>query len=185
MSLRIGQIYIQSESLPNVEKAILDCCRKIRTKFIPHQKYQLEGVRQALKCIIKTKRRYYVCPPKDGWICMWEVIKYGATLADPGITCCLSHTLHSKSLWLNLNQDCNTWAYQLFEKGRLKEELFLPEDYFLGNIASGNLNSYGSCLEFATIFKNKMNLPYFLLTIPQLERKKKLLDSVVKIIARV
>jgi hypothetical protein len=115
MALRGSQIVVWSDNVAGVVGAIKDCCQG-HSKYCA-QAQQLnpfvDGVRDFL-FLVKDSRRFYLCPPRGGQICMWEVVKGGVGFADPVMVACMSGVLRAKAMWLQINEDCNIWSYQIF-----------------------------------------------------------------------
>lgn len=173
MALRIQQLFLQTSNIENAIHCLRSCSRARGNTFAPHPKYKLSGVEQTLKSLVRKFRRFVLMPPSNGYCTVWEIVDH-AEFADPGLAQCLSECIQAKSIWIKLDEDFNIWAYQVYQSGRLEDELFRPEDYFLGRTESGDFRSYGKCHTFAETFGRSNNLPHFLLTVPQLERDKHL-----------
>lgn len=180
MGLALDQIYLRANDTERPAAVIREYCSQRGAQFVPHQRYRLEGVKQVLGLIAhRRKRRYYLLPTCGDWVCVWEVVDH-STFADPGLVCFLSEALHSMALWLTIDQGYNMWAYQVFANGRLEEEVFLPEEYFLGN-TEADLDTYGDCHDFAGEFNGRMHLPHFLMSPRELDRQKEVKSLVVKL----
>lgn len=182
MALRVEQVYVFSRKTEEVVQALRECSRIRGRRFSPHPRYRLTGIKEVLRHLVTGKRCFLVAPPKYGWICIWEIADC-AEFADPGLVSCLSNVLGVRTLWVALHDDYNIFAYQVFDAGILEEEVFRPEDYFLGKIEGGDYESYGSCHRLAEDLNRRLKLPYFLLTVPAMQRRQSLTRSVKKVIA--
>jgi hypothetical protein len=152
-----------------------------RNSFKPHRTFALNGVKQILKNLIKTNRRFTLLPT-DGWIVLWE--KAGGTeFADPNLTKWLSQDLSTDAIWIYLVVDFNIWSCQSFRNGKLLYEVFKPTSYFLGE-SSPVGRSHVSCMTYAKRFQAKQKLPCFLTTLARLEKSKRMLKSTHSIVVR-
>jgi hypothetical protein len=182
MALRVEQVYVFSRKTEEVVLGLRECSRIRGRNFSPHPRYRLTGVKEVLRRLVTGKRRFLVAPPKYGWVCIWEIAGR-AEFADRGLVSCLSNVLGVRTLWVALNDEYNIYAHQVFDRGILEEEMFRPEDYFLGKVEGGDYGSYGSCHSLAEDLNRRLKLPHFLLTVPAMQRRQSLTRSVRKVVA--
>jgi hypothetical protein len=187
MSNRFAKMYVKTKSIDGVVSEIKSCVTKNGKRFVRHRKYRLEGIRQTLAFVVGKRRRFLLEETK-GWVVVREIVMH-TEFADPLLAKWLSTKLKTESLWLKVNEDYNIWAFQRFEHGKLVDENFRPEGYFLAKNAeqaeSSDLDSYGWCGDFASRFEKKLKLPDLYLTLAQLKRMPKRFAKVRKIEARI
>jgi hypothetical protein len=188
MALRVSQMYVQSSNVRDVAGALREYCRIHRLRFVRHARYRIDGIRQVLSYLSKSRkqRRFLLLPPTGNWITLWEQVDY-SDFADPSVVQFLSLTLLTRTLWAELNDDYNIWAYQIFERGELVKEQFHPECYFLkrGKQQLQDLDAPPGCHRAAEKFNRRLKLPYFLFSPAQLAQDRRLASTVVRVIGRI
>jgi hypothetical protein len=185
MSKHIDQIYVQSDDLATIGAALTEYCRQYEFSFAEHPRANLDGIRQTLE-FLKNHRRnrcFWLLPPVRGWVCMWEVVD-NTQFADHEVARFLSEVLGCTAYWIILDEDYNIWAFQRFEKGNREDELFRPEEYFSSASKEGDFDSYGLCFGLAEAFNRDLDLPHFLLSMPDLMRQKNLKSSITRLMWR-
>lgn len=183
MSVRVDQLFIKTAEAGDVESALREYVAKHGKRFVPHKKYLLEGIRQTLAILVGKRRKFVVLGDTE-WSVVWEKVEY-SEFADPAIGQFLSKALGVETLWLEVNEDYNLFAYQHFSKGRLVEEVFLPKIYFTRKWETEEpdpsaLEAYGYCLDFATQLQKQLQLPHFLKTPAILDRSARLKRKAVE-----
>jgi hypothetical protein len=171
MSKNVQQLYVQHSDADEVTAAIREYVTTIGKRFRPHPKYQLDGIEQEVRILIKTKRRFVIYQERE-WVVVWEAMDYG-DFADPDIARHLGQKLETTAIWLDFDDNHNIWAFQEFHCDTLACEIFLPESYFLGHHDATDFDEYGSCHKVADKFNAKRDLPEFLTSISRVRERMK------------
>lgn len=168
MSLHADQLFVKSKSLDAVVEFVRKYVSEYGTRFVPHSHVKLDGVEQTLKGLIRRRRKFILYNKKE-WTVIWERVHY-SSFADPDIAKFVSKQLETKAIRIDFDDNYNIWAYQVFDRGEVVDESFLPESYFVGDHEATDFDEYGSCHDFAEEFNSHWQLPAFLVTLSQLER---------------
>lgn len=183
MSRQVDQLYVKHSNAKEVAETLRSYVSSIGKRFVPHPKYKLDGIEQTLRILIKKKRKFLLLPV-GYWTAVWESVE-DVDFADPDIARYLASELKTESLWLNLDENYNLWAFQRFSGDRLVSENFSPKSYFLGDQECQNRFRFKSCFEFADELNAKLDLPEFLTGIGAIEKRMTRNQKIVRLICKV
>lgn len=182
----VSQLFVLGSSVAEVAACLRACCAAQKPRC-PRYVRVSRGAKQVLKYLQRSKRqrRFLIAPPQDGWICLWEVVDY-ADFADPRIAYWLSTGLRTETMWLDLNEDYNVWAFQHFSLGTLIAQEHQPESYFTSSATDPEeMDSCPWCHDVAEEFNRSAKLPYFLVSLAAVKRMKRLAASIRKVRASI
>lgn len=160
MSRSVDQMFVKHKDPQDVASSLEDYVSTIGKAFYRHPRYQLNGVEEVLRILIKRKREFAIYSKSD-WTVVWELVEQ-STFADPDIVRHLASKLSTTAIWINYDENFNIWAYQEMAGETLVGEQFLPESYFLGAHELNDRFNYGSCMDVSEAFNSKHDLPEFL-----------------------
>ena len=175
------QLFVKNPDLGLVEKSLRDYVSKHKNDYIPCTPTPY-GVPEILSAFVKTKREFWLLSTGE-WTSIWEIVD-GCEFADPAVAKALSREFKTEAIWIKIAEDYNLWSYQVYRSGDLVDEAFLPSTYFDGDPESDERFSYGDCEDFADAFNSSRELPFFLMTPPQLERNSRLAKERKRVICK-
>lgn len=182
MSLRTMQMFVRSTDVKSIINSLRDYVA-VEGKTVHRQAHRrLEGIERMLRLFV-DQTRVFLLYSQDAWISIWEVVER-LEFADPSIARFLSMEHNTDAMWVKLDEDFNIWAYQVFRCGKLIEERFLPESYWVRGRDEGDLCDYGSCMKKADKFEKKWRLSSFLVTLAAIKREPRKFKTMVKIICK-
>jgi hypothetical protein len=85
----------------------------------------------------KRRRLFYIAPPHNGWIAVWEDPRY---FADRRLALSLSALLQTRSVWIEVGGNGVSWARGLYDGGTVGHEQYEEvETTFYGEYGIVNL----------------------------------------------